>query len=431
LCYNTKDENYFLTKKSLCMSFNLVDAAKGLFSSDLVSKASSFLGESEGGVNKAMSGILPTVLSGLISKVGTSDGAETVAKLAAEQHDAGLLSNLGSFFGGDNSSLLSKGAGMLSGLFGNKTDGITGLLSNFAGVKSSSVTSLLSMAAPALLGFLGKHAASNGLSASGLASFLGSQKSVVANAIPSGLNLSSVLGDVLGTAQSTVSHATHKVEEVADNAGSGIKWLLPVLLLGLLAIAAYYLFGKGCGKPAEEAVVTTTDTMTHAAEPAVAVTAPVRESLKVKLPNGVEIDAYKGGIEDRLVAFLQTDYKALGADSLKNVWFDFDDLNFKTASAELTTDDQRQISNLVAILKAFPNAKLKIGGYTDRVGDEAANKKLSGDRATTVKNALGKGGVGAQISAAEGYGSDFAKYAADAPEEDRVKDRRVSVSVRL
>jgi outer membrane protein OmpA-like peptidoglycan-associated protein len=39
-------------------------------------------------------------------------------------------------------------------------------------------------------------------------------------------------------------------------------------------------------------------------------------------------------------------------------------------------------------------------------------------------------GVGSQLAGAEGYGSEFAKYPADAPETDRIKDRRISVSVR-
>ncbi len=121
----------------------------------------------------------------------------------------------------------------------------------------------------------------------------------------------------------------------------------------------------------------------------------------------------------------------LGADSLKNRWFDFDNLNFKTGSAELTTESQKQIDNISAILKAYPAVKLKIGGYTDKVGDEAINKKLSGDRAKSVKAALAKAGVGAQITDAEGYGSAFAKHPADAPESERMTDRHVSVSVRL
>mgnify|MGYP003549474395 CR=1 FL=1 len=120
----------------------------------------------------------------------------------------------------------------------------------------------------------------------------------------------------------------------------------------------------------------------------------------------------------------------MGEDSLKKIWFDFDNLNFETGSANLTAGSQAQVSNMVAILKAFPAAKLKIGGYTDKVGNEASNRKLSASRANAVKAALDKGGVGAQVIGAEGYGSEFAKFPADAPESDRVKDRHVSVSIR-
>lgn len=212
---------------------------------------------------------------------------------------------------------------------------------------------------------------------------------------------------------------------------SALSFLLPLLLLSFLSAGAYYLLGTG-GSKHEEEHATTTEVKTEEPAPATAAAAETaKESFKVKLANGVEIDALKAGIEDKLVAFLGTNFKALGADSLKKIWFDFDNLNFKTGSAELTPESQKQVDNMTAILKAYPAVKLKIGGYTDKVGDEAKNKKLSGDRATAVKDALAKAGVGAQVTDAEGYGSAMAKYAADAPETDRVKDRHVSVSVRL
>ncbi len=92
------------------------------------------------------------------------------------------------------------------------------------------------------------------------------------------------------------------------------------------------------------------------------------------MPDGVTLEAYKGGIEDQLVAFLKdAQHKKAG----KDVWFDFDNLNFKTGSAELTDDSRQQVQNIAAILKAFPNTKIKIGGYTDRSGDSLANIKLS------------------------------------------------------
>jgi len=220
-------------------------------------------------------------------------------------------------------------------------------------------------------------------------------------------------------------------KEEGEKKTSALSILLPLLLLALLAAGAYYLFGTGGGGSKhhnEDHAAAATEAKKE--EPA-AVTTSTKESLKVKLANGAEIDAWKAGIEDKLVAFLNTDYKALGADSLKKIWFDFDNLNFKTGSAELTAESQKQIDNLTAVLKAYPTVKLKIGGYTDKTGDEATNKKLSDGRAATVKDALTKAGVGTQVTGAEGYGSAMAKYAADAPEPDRVKDRRVSVSVRL
>ena len=41
-------------------------------------------------------------------------------------------------------------------------------------------------------------------------------------------------------------------------------------------------------------------------------------------------------------------------------WFDFDDLNFKSGSAELTDSSLHQVQNIVTILKAYPKLKIKL-----------------------------------------------------------------------
>jgi outer membrane protein OmpA-like peptidoglycan-associated protein len=151
-----------------------------------------------------------------------------------------------------------------------------------------------------------------------------------------------------------------------------------------------------------------------------------KQNLKVELPDGVILDAYKGGIEDQLVSFL----KDPSAEPGKDVWFDFDNLNFASGTADITPESQAQINNIAAILKAFPKAKIKIGGYTDKTGDETANLTLSRNRAEAVKAALASAGVGSQVTGAEGYGSQYAKIPVEAPETARAVDRRVSVSVR-
>jgi outer membrane protein OmpA-like peptidoglycan-associated protein len=399
------------------MSINILDVVKGYLGNDTISQAASFLGEDPSAVTKLVSGAVPSLLSGIINKAGT-DGGAGVFELAKQAAGSGILDNVGSLFSAGNSNLLGTGASLLSSLLGNKSSLLGTALAGFAGVKPSTSSSILSALAPIALGALGKHALSSGLSASGLLSLLNGQKSEISKAIPAGLNLSAVWDDVPGKVKETVASATGYRE---PEKSSGLpSWLLPLLLLLLGALALWY-FLKGCNSKPAETPVAVTDTVVK--QDTVTV---LPATYKVKLPNGTELDAAQGGIEDLLVAFLNSSTATAGKDN----WFDFNDLNFKFGTAEILPESQKQLDNITAILKAYPKAKVKVGGYTDKVGDEAANKKLSGDRAAAVLAALKTAGVGDQVTGAEGYGSQFAKYPADAPETDRIKDRRVSLSVR-
>ena len=149
---------------------------------------------------------------------------------------------------------------------------------------------------------------------------------------------------------------------------------------------------------------------------------------EVSLPNGTILQAYPGGIEDQLVKFIgSADYKNAGDDQLKDKWFNFDDLNFVFGKTDLTPESKRQLDNIAAILRAFPDAKIKIGGYTDKKGDDAANLRLSDGRAKAVQAALQKAGVGAQVPQAEGYGEQFATVDENASDEQRLADRKTAV----
>ncbi|HSZ34098.1 MAG TPA: OmpA family protein [Puia sp.] len=205
----------------------------------------------------------------------------------------------------------------------------------------------------------------------------------------------------------------------------GNRWMRTVIIVSVLMTILFYLV-KGCN--GADSVTSDEDMITKKADttPAVVIP-PARESMKVKLPDGKELEAYRGGIEERLVTFLDDPAGKPG----KDVWFDFDNLNFKLGSADITDSSMIQIHNIVAILNAFPKVKVKIGGYTDKTGDSLSNLKLSQNRAEATYSALKSGGANiSQLLGAEGYGSEYAKAAADAPDEERRKDRRISVSVR-
>src|SRR5882757_2571009 len=295
------------------MAFNLLDSVKELFTSDLISKAASSLGEGEGGTAKAISGIIPSVLGGIVSKATSGiDGASSILDMAKGSAGTGILSNLGNIFGGGGgSSLLSNGLDMVKRLLGDKFSSIASTISNFAGIKESSVSSLMGMVAPAALGVVGQHASQNNLTPNSLSNMLAGQAASLKDALPSGLSslagltglssvgsaISSMTGDMKRAPTATV----HTAAYTAKTAGSNKRRLLP-LLLAVLVIVVVWLLSRSCNK---EVAATAPMTDTSAAVAAIpAGTGPV--SIKVKLPDGTELDAYKGGIEDGLVAYLNS-----------------------------------------------------------------------------------------------------------------------------
>lgn len=399
------------------MSFNILDAVKGFITPDLIGSAASFLGESDSSVGKALTGLVPAALAGITQKAESAGGADAVLGLAKKAFDSGILGNLASNFMSGGGGIPEGAPALLQGILGNHVGGIGNAIAQFAGIKGSSAASLLGSVLPLALGLLGKHAGDNGLSGSGLLSLLTSQKSSIMNALPAGLNLSGILGGA--AAPKPAPHHHH--EEPKKSGG----WLTP-LLLGVAAVALLLYLMKGCGAHKEEVKAVETPVVVDSPKVEVAVpAAPAME--KITLPDGSMIDARSNGFEHGLVACLNDAACQAGKDK----WFDFDDINFDLNSAVITEPSMRQVKNLVAVLKAFPKAKIKIGGYTDKTGNEDANKKLSGDRAAAVLAALKANGASeAQLLGAEGYGSEFAKVAKEASEEERRVDRRISVSLR-
>ncbi len=132
--------------------------------------------------------------------------------------------------------------------------------------------------------------------------------------------------------------------------------------------------------------------------------------------------------EYKLYTFLSDSHAEL--DTTNGNWFDFTNVRFNTNSATITDSSFNQLKNLAAIIKYFPKAQFKIGGYTDNTGDSAKNVKLSQERANTVLGAVQKLGVSAaQLTGAKGYGPEHPVGDNETPEGKAV-NRRVSVNVK-
>ena len=89
---------------------------------------------------------------------------------------------------------------------------------------------------------------------------------------------------------------------------------------------------------------------------------------------------------------------------------------------ELATD-RIYFDSKYQITLYFGDAKAKIGAYTDKVGNDASNLKLSQSRAEAVKAAVGS----AQVVEAKGYGEEFATVAETASDKEREADRKTAI----
>lgn len=392
---------------------NLLESMKSLLTHEFIDQAAANLGETSGGITKALSGIVPVVLNGVVEKA--SNNSEEILDLAGKLSGSGLLENPAGVFSIPTvDSAGGQGTSILTSLLGANTNAISSAISSFSGIKTSSAGKLASAVAPLALALAGKYATSNNLSASGVATWLNGQKGTISQSVPSGFTTNH-LADRYDAGAGYGTEAT-----ISPDHSKMPGWIMPLLLVLLGGLLVWY-FMNGSGTSPEVTVPNV-----QIPPPAVD-SVEVVPSYKVMLSDGTELDALKGGIEDKLVACMSDSTCTPG----KERWFDFDNLNFETGSAKITTESEVQVKNIAAILKAYPALKIKIGGYTDKTGDAKANKKLSQERADAVLAAIiAAGANAAQLEGAEGYGSDFATVPADATDEERKTDRRISVSVR-
>ncbi len=169
-----------------------------------------------------------------------------------------------------------------------------------------------------------------------------------------------------------------------------VNWLAWIALI--LGVLAALLALSRCNRH-DSAVVAPAPTSTATSTPPVAIK-------HVALPGGKTVDLQPRTLNYDLQAFLAS--KAAAPQT-----FTFDKLNFDTASSQIRSDDQSTLAALAQILAAYPKAAVRLVGYADARGSDAANAKLGADRAAAVGAALTSAGIVAgRITTASGGDSN-------------------------
>jgi OmpA-OmpF porin, OOP family len=406
------------------MANSMLDSIMGLVTPDMKQSIASSLGGSPQGVTTGLNAATAATLGGLASRAGDSGFLGQMMNLVGSAGNQNVLGNLSSIASGNPSGGVSDLVGkFLPMVFGNNQNAVASQVAQTAGLGSGSGLGLLRIAAPLVLGYFARMQSAGTLNASSLGNMLRAEAPSLGTYVPGGGTTRSgvdTLASVPGRATSVVDRG------VAAERAESNKWLIPLAILGL-AILAWLLFRALSGThPAPVAVapapVATAPAVVH--NPVPAAWARLGELTKVTLPDGTVLNVPQLGVEQKLINYLNDPNSTITDDR----WFDFDRLLFDTGAATLQPASQEQLGNVASILKAYPNVKVTIGGYTDNTGDPAANLQLSQQRADNVMAELTRLGVDPSRMTAKGYGQDH-PIADNSTDEGRQQNRRISLHV--
>jgi OmpA-OmpF porin, OOP family len=404
------------------MATSQIESILGMITPEMKQALAARLGEPVQAVQSGLGATTAAALGGLASKAGDSGFLGQILGLLGGGAGQNLLSGLSSIASsgptGGAADLVNK---FLPMVFGSQQEQVTAAISQQHGLSSASVTGLLKMAAPLVMAYFAKGQSAGTLNASSLGNMLRAEAPNLRSYLPSGL-----FSSAAELASSTATRATSAAQYGVRTATARTpRWLVPVAIAGALLFAWLVIRSMSSPKQAvQTAANVTTEGANAVGNAGTAAWAALGDMMKVKLPDGSELNVPTHGVEVRLVTYLNDSSAPLSEDS----WFDFDRLLFDTGRATLQPASQEQVANIAAILKAYPKAKIRLGGYTDNSGDPVANLRLSQARADTVLAEFTSLGVDPSRVDAKGYGEDH-PVADNSTEEGRQKNRRISIRV--
>jgi outer membrane protein OmpA-like peptidoglycan-associated protein len=374
------------------METNLVDLAKSNFTPGLLQNLGSFIGESPDKTRQLVDDALPNVFAGMAAQSTSETGAARLYGMAKEGtgHDASEL--MGSLTDTNRAEALGQeGQRVVQSVLGDNAAPISEKIARHVGVNRSVAAKVLALVSPIALATLGKQILSGGINVAGLSSLLS--------------------GAGTGARVTTLpERETLRRDWSATEPRPHTSWL--PLGLGLLAALIGFLFWAASGK--RPARVVAVPQVTPIAPTIQAVPMPV----PMPVPGGAAIERLVSGEE--LTTYLST------TNPVVPKRFIYDGLEFTIGSAALKGEAPASVDNIADALKQHATAEIRLEGYTDNVGDPAANRLLSQQRAETVRTALIARGVSEGRISTAGYGEDRPIASNDSP-EGRAQNRRTEL----
>ena len=433
------------------MKQSLLKAVQHCFTHEVVEELSATVREETAGVQQVVTKSIPLVIQHLLLRAERPGGTEVLAHLAQEAYRTEVLQQLHS---PGQADWQRRGLDLMQGLLGEAYLPTLNRLAVTAYIEPAAARVLLGTVAATVLAVLGTYATEHDLTTAQLQAYLQDQHEELLLVLPPTVHGTTPAGSGRGptsTPHAAPAFATagfglrtpddpEPASVVNDHAGNSLRWQWGLLLL--LAVSLGYYFGH-------ERVSAVPGTAAYAAAPtaypatAAAASKPATghydsesdnyiyetgQPVILQLVNGTTQKVGALSTENRLYTFLAE--SAIRVDSVNRTkgWINFDRVYFEPGKAVLTPESHQQLVNVAGILKSFPRAVVKLGGYTDSLGAPLQNLHLSEERARVALFALADMGIPLDRLQAKGYGAKH-YLTSNATPEGRALNRRISIRV--
>jgi len=136
----------------------LLDLLNSPMGRQMISGVANQTGQPESKTADVLSMAMPLLMGAMKKNASTPGGAQGLMDALSSKHDGSILDDLGGLFGGGvDQSVVNDGAGILGHVLGTKQPQVENALSSKSGLDAGSVSQILKIAAPILLGYLGKQ----------------------------------------------------------------------------------------------------------------------------------------------------------------------------------------------------------------------------------------------------------------------------------
>ena len=179
----------------------ILDLLNGDLGKSLISGVANETGNSEGKTAQVLTMALPILMGAMKRNAASDEGAAGLMSALNGKHDGSILDNLsGLFNGGVDQEVKQDGEGILGHVLGGSKQHVTHALSQKSGLDSDSVMNILKIAAPIIMGYLGRQTKNQNTSQN---------------------NIGDLLGGLLGGGNAQAQGQQSMIESLLDGDGDG------------------------------------------------------------------------------------------------------------------------------------------------------------------------------------------------------------------